>query len=54
MTDRNAYLSYLEVQLEKVTSACLTVQGFSSRIAQVSLYFCQICDLWNLYFFLKD
>ena len=29
MVDRNAYMSYLEVQLDKVSSACLTVQGFA-------------------------
>jgi len=32
MTDRNAYMTFLEVQLEKVSAACLTVQGFSERI----------------------
>ena len=28
-------MTFLEVQLEKVSSACLTVQGFSERIEQV-------------------
>ncbi|KAF4700697.1 hypothetical protein FOZ63_029168, partial [Perkinsus olseni] len=36
MTDRSAYISYLEVQLERVTASCLTVQGFSDRINQVA------------------
>jgi len=35
MTDRTAYISFLEVQLERVSSACLTVQGFKGRIQQV-------------------
>jgi hypothetical protein len=35
MTDRNAYMSFLEVQLERVSSACLTVQGFSERMEQI-------------------
>jgi hypothetical protein len=36
MTDRSAYMSFLEVQLERVSSACLTVQGFAERIEQIS------------------
>ena len=32
MTDRGAYLSFLEVQLERVSAACLTAQGFEERI----------------------
>jgi hypothetical protein len=28
LTDRSAYISYLEVQLERVSTACLTSQGF--------------------------
>ncbi|CAD7953451.1 unnamed protein product [Amoebophrya sp. A25] len=35
LTDRAAYLNFLEVQLERVSSSCLTVQGFSERIEQV-------------------
>jgi hypothetical protein len=35
LTDRSAYISFLEVQLERVTSSCLTVQGFSDRIDQI-------------------
>lgn len=35
MTDRTAYISFLEVQLERVSSACLTVQGFADRIQQL-------------------
>jgi hypothetical protein len=36
MTDRGAYISFLEVQLERVSASCLTVDGFNSRIGQVS------------------
>ena len=32
LTDRSAYISFLEVQLERVTAAVLTAQGFSQRI----------------------
>jgi len=32
LTDRSAYISFLEVQLERVSSACMTTQGFSDRI----------------------
>ena len=35
LTDRSAYVSFLEVQLERVTAACLTTQGFSDRIEQL-------------------
>jgi len=35
MTDRQAYISYLEVQLERVTQACLQSQGFNERIEQI-------------------
>jgi hypothetical protein len=35
LTDRSAYVSFLEVQLERVASACLTTEGFDGRIAQV-------------------
>jgi hypothetical protein len=38
-TDRSAYLSFLEIQLERVSSACLTVQGFHERIDQVRWLF---------------
>jgi hypothetical protein len=31
MTDRGAYLNFLESQLERVTSACLTVQSVENR-----------------------
>jgi len=34
--DRNAYLTYLEAQLERVTAACLTTQGFGERIDQMA------------------
>lgn len=39
MTDRNAYMSFLEVQLERVSAACLTVQGFSERMEQMQTQF---------------
>ncbi|KAK9817733.1 hypothetical protein WJX72_001374 [[Myrmecia] bisecta] len=32
MTDRASYISYLESQLERITSACLTMQSFDERI----------------------
>ena len=32
MTDKQAYISFLEVQLERVTQSVLTTQGFSDRI----------------------
>lgn len=33
LTDRNAYISFLEVQLERVSAACLTSQTFEKRLA---------------------
>ena len=36
LTDRGAYLSFLEVQLERVSAACLQVQGFDARIDGLS------------------
>ncbi|OWZ14901.1 hypothetical protein PHMEG_00011548 [Phytophthora megakarya] len=33
LTDRNAYISFLEVQLERVSTACLTTQAFEKRLA---------------------
>uniref|UniRef100_K3X5Y2 Uncharacterized protein n=1 Tax=Globisporangium ultimum (strain ATCC 200006 / CBS 805.95 / DAOM BR144) TaxID=431595 RepID=K3X5Y2_GLOUD len=35
LTDRNAYISFLEVQLERVSAACLTTQSFEARIAEL-------------------
>eukprot|EP01138_Halocafeteria_seosinensis_P008101 gb/GECG01008279.1/.p1 GENE.gb/GECG01008279.1/~~gb/GECG01008279.1/.p1 ORF type:complete len:894 (+),score=181.63 gb/GECG01008279.1/:1-2682(+) len=35
LTDRGAYMSFLEVQLERVSSAVLTVQGHSDRIDDI-------------------
>mmetsp|Transcript_9986 Transcript_9986/g.19599 ORF Transcript_9986/g.19599 Transcript_9986/m.19599 type:complete len:715 (-) Transcript_9986:68-2212(-) len=35
LTDRAAYLSFLEVQLERVSSACLVSQSFGDRIEEV-------------------
>ncbi len=34
--DRNAYMTYLETQLERLTSACMTVQGYGERMDQMS------------------
>ena len=36
LTDRSTYIGYLESQLERVTSACLTVQSFDQRIETVT------------------
>ena len=36
MTDRNAYISYLEVQLERVSAACLTSNKFEDRITNIA------------------
>jgi len=33
LTDRGAYLNFLEQQLERVSSACLTVQSYEDRFA---------------------
>lgn len=35
LTDRTAYLSFLEVQLERVSSACLTVQSYDGRFGEI-------------------
>ncbi|GCA64155.1 hypothetical protein KIPB_013385, partial [Kipferlia bialata] len=35
LTDRNAYIAYLERQIEKVSASILTVNAFSERIEQV-------------------
>jgi len=35
LTDRSAYITFLEVQLERVSAACLTSQSFSERIEEV-------------------
>ena len=35
LTDRNAYMSFLEQQLERVSAACLTAQAFDARITQL-------------------
>lgn len=32
LTDRSAYLNFLEIQLERVSAACLASQDFDSRI----------------------
>lgn len=33
LTDRGAYISFLEVQLERVSAACLAAQSFEARLA---------------------
>eukprot|EP01083_Nonionella_stella_P161117 527346_1 len=35
LTDRSAYISFLEIQLERVTASVMTVQGFSERIKEL-------------------
>jgi len=35
MTDRNAYIAFLEAQLERVSSACMEVQSYNDKIADV-------------------
>ncbi|KAF4317772.1 hypothetical protein BBO99_00007758 [Phytophthora kernoviae] len=35
LTDRNAYISFLEVQLERVSAACLTTHTFERRLAEL-------------------
>jgi hypothetical protein len=35
LTDRNAYISFLEVQLERVSAACLSAQTFEKRLAEL-------------------
>ena len=35
LTDRAAYMSFLEVQLERVSAACMTSEAFSDRIEQI-------------------
>src|SRR3546814_10032062 len=37
LTDRGAYLTYLESQLERVTAACLTVGGLQEHITDVQI-----------------
>ena len=36
LTDRTAYIAYLESQLERVSAACLTVQSFDERLESVT------------------
>lgn len=36
LTDRAAYIAYLESQLERVSAACLTVQSFDERVESVT------------------
>ena len=32
LTDRNTYLTFLELQLDRVSQACLQAEGFADRI----------------------
>lgn len=36
LTDRNAYVNFLEVQLERVSAACLAVQSVEERFNDVT------------------
>lgn len=36
VTDRSAYIVYLETQLERTASACLTVQNFADRMNRMA------------------
>lgn len=42
LTDRESYMSYLEITLEKTHAACMTVRGFSECITQLQS---QVLDL---------
>ena len=35
IADREAYMAYLEQQLERVTASCKTVQSYNERLDQV-------------------
>jgi len=35
MTDRNAYMAFLETELERVSSACMTVQSYKQRLSDL-------------------
>lgn len=35
MTDRNVYISFLEVQLERVTRSCADVQRFQDKVSHL-------------------
>jgi CRISPR type IV-associated protein Csf3 len=47
LTDRSAYISFLEVQLERVTTSCLTVQGFAERIEQLQAQVTTADERWR-------
>lgn len=36
MTDRTSYMAFLEVELERVSAACMTVQAYHERLQQIS------------------
>ena len=36
LTDRSAYMTYLETQVERVTTACLGYEGFDSKITSLT------------------
>jgi len=37
MQDSNAYISFLETQLDKVSSFCLTIESFNSKLEDINL-----------------
>ncbi|CAM9713650.1 unnamed protein product [Hapterophycus canaliculatus] len=37
LTDRSAYLNFLEIQLERVSAACLASQDFGNRIDEIAI-----------------
>ena len=36
MTDRSSYMAFLEVELERVSAACMTVQGYKERLSEIN------------------
>eukprot|EP01083_Nonionella_stella_P009574 27520_1 len=39
MTDRSSYMAFLEVELERVSSACMTVQGYKERLSEIGSHY---------------
>ena len=35
MTDRSSYMAFLEVELERVSAACMTVQAYKERLSEI-------------------
>lgn len=42
MTDRGAYMSYLELQVERMSAACMTNDAYGERIEHLQA---QVCDM---------